>query len=123
MRESRVRDNFNKLFLLKVCLPTVYRKIGEKRIDALEKGWATEVDYTIVDDLVHPEIEETIDQIEVALAACNDFEEMIKMIKDYNHLLYLYIADSNVTNEKELYQTVKMYYTYIKEATRFGRKI
>lgn len=122
MRESRVKNNFTKLLMLKVCLPTVYRKIGEKRVDAIEGCWATETDYVLVDDLVGPEIEETIVQTEYALSSCKNFEEMIKMLKSYNHFLYTYVKDNDVLNETELHEIVKTYYNNIREAVRFGVK-
>ena len=122
MRESRVKENFTKLLMLKVCLPTVYKKIGGKRIDAIEECWATEADYIIVDDLVGPEIDETIVQLEFALSSCKNFEEMMQMIESYNHFLYIYVKDSDVSTEKELHEAVKMYYNNIREAVRFGVK-
>ena len=122
MRESRVKENFTKLLMLKVCLPTVYKKIGGKRIDAIEECWATEADYIIVDDLVGPEIDETIVQLVFALSSCKNFEEMMQMIESYNHFLYIYVRDSDVSTEKELHEAVKMYYNNIREAVRFGVK-
>ncbi len=122
MRESRVKENFTKLLMLKVCLPTVYKKIGGKRIDAIEECWATEADYIIVDDLVGPEIDETIVQLVFALSSCKNFEEMMQMIESYNHFLYIYVKDSDVSTEKELHEAVKMYYNNIREAVRFGVK-
>ena len=122
MRESRVKENFTKLLMLKVCLPTVYKKIGGKRIDAIEECWATEADYIIVDDLVGPEIDETIVQLVFALSSCKNFEEMMRMIESYNHFLYIYVKDSDVSTEKELHEAVKKYYINIKEAVKFGGK-
>ena len=122
MRESRVKENFPKLLMLKVCLPTVYKKIGGKRIDAIEECWATEADYIIVDDLVGPEIDETIVQLVFALSSCKNFEEMMQMIESYNHFLYIYVKDSDVSTEKELHEAVKKYYINIKEAVKFGGK-
>ena len=122
MRESRVKENFTKLLMLKVCLPTVYKKIGGKRIDAIEECWATEADYIIVDDLVGPEIDETIVQLVFALSSCKNFEEMMQMIESYNHFLYIYVKDSHASTEKELHEAVKKYYINIKEAVKFGGK-
>lgn len=122
MRESRVKENFTKLLMLKVCLPTVYKKIGGKRIDAIEECWATEADYIIVDDLVGPEIDETIVQLVFALSSCKNFEEMMQMIESYNHFLYIYVKDSDVSTEKELHEAVKKYYINIKKAVKFGGK-
>ena len=122
MRESRVKENFTKLLMLKVCLPTVYKKIGGKRIDAIEECWATEADYIIVDDLVGPEIDETVVQLVFALSSCKNFEEMMQMIESYNHFLYIYVKDSDVSTEKELHEAVKKYYINIKEAVKFGGK-
>lgn len=122
MRESRVKNNFTKLLMLKVCLPSVYKKIGGKRIDAIEECWATENDYIIVDDLVGPEIDETIAQLEFALSSCKNFEQMMQMIESYNHFLYIYVKDSGVSTEKELHEAVKKYYINIKEAVKFGGK-
>lgn len=122
MRESRVKNNFTKLLMLEVCLPSVYKKIGGKRIDAIEECWATETDYIIVDDLVGPEIDETLVKLEFALSSCKNFEKMMQMIESYNHFLYIYVKDSGVSTEKELHEAVKKYYINIKEAVKFGGK-
>ncbi|MFR7544491.1 MAG: hypothetical protein ACLUWN_00885, partial [Clostridia bacterium] len=51
MEKSR-KKNSEKLFLLKVCLPIAYEEIGDVIIEAVERGWAVEQDFNLINNIV-----------------------------------------------------------------------
>lgn len=120
MKESIIRINFEKLFLLKVCLPTVYQKIGKERVDAIEGGWATEKDYVFTNKMVQKAVDEAIKEVSVALSTCSTFAEMKENIKKYNYFLWAYVESKNVKNAEELCNTVKAYYLSFEKAAKLG---
>ncbi len=120
MRESQLRKNFEKMFLLRVCLPVVFQKFKQETVDAIEGGWATEKDFVIINKMVHKAVDEAIKEVSVALSTCSTFAEMKENIKKYNYFLWAYVESKNVKNAEELCNTVKDYYVSFEKAAKLG---
>jgi len=115
MRESR--KNSEKLFLLKVCLPTVYEEIGDDGVQAIEQGWAKEQDYRFINDLVQKYVAKATKEI---ISYEGSMKEKIALIKTFNYFLYAYIERKSPKTLEELDEFVKEYYSNVGKAVKLG---
>lgn len=115
MRESR--KNSEKLFLLRVCLPTVYEEIGDEGVEAVEKGWAKEQDYKFINDLVQKYLDKAIEE---AISYEGTLKEKIGLLKSFNFFLYAYVERKNPKKLEELNGFIKEYYANLETAVKLG---
>lgn len=115
MRESR--KNSEKLFLLKVCLPTVYEEIGDDGVQAIEQGWAKEQDYKFINDLVQKYVDKATEE---AISYEGTLKEKIGLLKSFNFFLYAYVERKNPKTLEELNEFVKEYYSNVGKAVKLG---
>lgn len=115
MRESR--KNGEKLFLLKVCLPLVYEGIGEEGVEAVEKGWAKEQDYSFINALVHKYIATAREEV---LSYDGSMQEKTGLIRTFNFFLYAYIERKNPSTIEEVDDAIKQYYENLEESVKLG---
>lgn len=115
MRESR--KNSEKLFLLKVCLPTVYEEIGDDGVQAIEQGWAKEQDYRFINDLVQKYVAKATEE---AISYEGSMQEKIALLKSFNFFLYAYLENKSPKTLEELDEFVKEYYSNVGKAVKLG---
>ena len=115
MRESR--KNSEKLFLLKVCLTTVYEEIGDDGVQAIEQGWAKEQDYRFINDLVQKYVAKATEE---AISYEGSMQEKIALLKSFNFFLYAYLENKSPKTLEELDEFVKEYYSNVGKAVKLG---
>lgn len=115
MRESR--KNSEKLFLLKVCLPTVYEEIGDDGVQAIEQGWAKEQDYRFINDLVQKYVAKATKEI---ISYEGSMKEKIALIKTFNYFLYAYLENKSPKTLEEVEAIIKEYYNKVERAVKLG---
>lgn len=116
MRES-LKKNSEKLFLLRVCLPTVYEEIGDDGVQSIEQGWAKEQDYRFINDLVHKYVAESVEEL---LSFEGSMQEKMVLIKTFNFFLYAYIERKNPKTLEELNVFIKEYYANVENSVKLG---
>jgi hypothetical protein len=116
MREFN-KKNSEKLFLLKVCLPTVYEEIGDDGVQAIEQGWAKEQDYRFINDLVQKYVAKATEE---AISYEGSTQEKIALLKSFNFFLYAYIERKNPKTLEELNVFIKEYYANVEDSVKLG---
>ena len=115
MRESR--KNSEQLFLLKVCLPTVYEEIGDDGVQAIEQGWAKEQDYRFINDLVQKYVAKVTEE---AISYEGSMQEKIALLKSFNFFLYAYLENKSPKTLEEVEAIIKEYYNNVERAVKLG---
>lgn len=115
MRESR--KNSEKLFLLKVCLPTVYEEIGDDGVQAIEQGWAKEQDYRFINDLVQKYVAKATKEV---ISYEGSMQEKIALLKSFNFFLYAYLENKSPKTLEEVEAIIKEYYNNVERAVKLG---
>ena len=116
MREFN-KKNSEKLFLLKVCLPTVYEEIGEDGVQAIEQGWAKEQDYRFINDLVQKYVAKATEE---AISYEGSTQEKIALLKSFNFFLYAYLENKSPKTLEEVEAIIKEYYNNVERAVKLG---
>lgn len=116
MREFN-KKNSEKLFLLRVCLPTVYEEIGDEGVEAVEQGWAKEQDYRFINDLVHKYVAKATEE---AISYEGTLKEKMALIKTFNFFLYAYLENKSPKTLEEFEAIIKEYYVNVKDSVKLG---
>ena len=116
MREFN-KKNSEKLFLLKVCLPTVYEEIGDDGVQAIEQGWAKEQDYRFINDLVQKYVAKATEE---AISYEGSTQEKIALLKSFNFFLYAYLENKSPKTLEEVEAIIKEYYNNVERAVKLG---
>lgn len=116
MREFN-KKNSEKLFLLKVCLPTVYEEIGDERVEAVEQGWAKEQDYKFINGLVQKYVVQATEKL---LYFEGSMQEKMELIRTFNYFLYAFVERKNPKTLEELEAIIKEYYVNVKDSVKLG---
>lgn len=116
MEKSR-RKNCEKLFLLKVCLPIAYEEIGDVIIEAVERGWAVEQDFNLINNIVGRYVKTAKDE---TLSYKGTLEEKMNLIRQFNYFLYEYVETRTPETTEQVDKFVEEYYENFKKAVELG---